>query len=83
MLDFLRNSVDELGQAIVMVTHDPSAASYAHRVVFLDDGRLVGEILEPTAESVLDALRELGVGRRDRADLVGAATGEFAVGGPR
>jgi len=83
VLEFLRHSVDELGQAIVMVTHDPSAASYAHRVVFLDDGRLVGEILEPTAESVLDALRELGVGRRDRADLVGAAAGEFTVGGLR
>ena len=83
VLEFLRHSVDELGQAIVMVTHDPSAASYAHRVVFLDDGRLVGEIVEPTAESVLDALRELGVGRRDRADLVGAAAGEFTVGGLR
>jgi len=73
VLDFLRRSVDELGQAVVMVTHDPTAASYAHRVLFLNDGMLVGELVEPTAESVLDALRELGAGRRERGELVGAA----------
>ena len=65
VLAFLRRSVDELGQAVVMVTHDPTAASYAHRVLFLADGRLVGELEHPTAESVLDALRGLGVGRRE------------------
>ncbi len=65
VLAFLRHSVDELGQSVVMVTHDPTAASYAHRVVFLGDGRLVGEIENPTTESVLDALRTLGAGRRD------------------
>jgi putative ABC transport system ATP-binding protein len=43
-----------------MVTHDPSAAAYADRVVLLADGRLAGELAEPTAESVLDALRGLG-----------------------
>ena len=73
VLDFLRRSVDELGQAVVMVTHDPTAASYAHRVLFLNDGKLVGELIEPTAESVLDALRELGAGRRERVELVGAS----------
>jgi putative ABC transport system ATP-binding protein len=60
VLGFLRRSVDELGQTIVMVTHDPRAASYAHRVLFLADGLLVGEITEPTQASVLDALRALG-----------------------
>ena len=65
VLGFLRRSVDELGQSVVMVTHDPTAASYAHRVLFLADGRLVGELEDPTAETVLDALRELGAGRRE------------------
>jgi putative ABC transport system ATP-binding protein len=60
VLDFLRRSVRELGQTIVMVTHDPVAASYADRVVLLADGRLVGEIARPTPESVLDGLRRLG-----------------------
>ena len=66
VLGFLSRSVDELGQAIVMVTHDPTAASYAHRVLFLGDGRLVGELEDPTAETVLDALRDLGAGRPAR-----------------
>jgi putative ABC transport system ATP-binding protein len=60
VLAFLRRSVRELGQTIVLVTHDPVAASYADRVVLLADGRLAGEIHEPTPESVLaglDALR--------------------------
>jgi putative ABC transport system ATP-binding protein len=60
VLDFLRRSVRELGQTIVMVTHDPVAASYADRVVLLADGRVVGEILAPTPETVLDGLRRLG-----------------------
>lgn len=59
VLGFLRGSVEELGQSVVMVTHDPTAASYAHRVLFLADGRLVGELTDPTPETVLDALREL------------------------
>ncbi|WP_250447319.1 ABC transporter ATP-binding protein, partial [Actinotalea sp. C106] len=67
VLGFLRRSVDELGQSVVMVTHDPTAASYAHRVLFLADGRLVGELEQPTTETVLDALRDLGAGR-DAAD---------------
>lgn len=53
VLGFLRDSVRELGQTVVMVTHDPLAASYADRVVFLADGRLVDELDAPTADSVL------------------------------
>jgi putative ABC transport system ATP-binding protein len=60
VLGFMRRSVDEFGQTIVMVTHDPTAASYADRVVFLTDGRVVDEMIEPTAEKVLDAMKRLG-----------------------
>src|SRR5258705_4085887 len=60
VLSFLRDSVRDLGQTIVMVTHDPHAASYADRVILLADGMLVAELTEPTADSVLDALRQLG-----------------------
>jgi putative ABC transport system ATP-binding protein len=59
VLSFLRRSVDELGQTLVMVTHDPGAASHADRVLFLADGRVVDELLEPTAERVLDCLLAL------------------------
>ncbi|MFD8809179.1 ABC transporter ATP-binding protein [Streptomyces sp. NPDC059597] len=59
VLGFLRNSVRELGQTVVMVTHDPVAAAYADRVVFLADGRIVDEIQDPTADSVLDLMRSL------------------------
>lgn len=60
VLGFLRRSVREFGQTVVMVTHDPIAASYADRVVMLADGNLAGELTDPTPESVLDALRRLG-----------------------
>jgi putative ABC transport system ATP-binding protein len=60
ILGFMRQAVDDFGQTIVMVTHDPSAASYADRVVFLADGRIVGELLEPTTDSVIDEMRTLG-----------------------
>jgi putative ABC transport system ATP-binding protein len=60
ILAFMRRAVRELGQTIVMVTHDPVAASYATRVVFLVDGRIVGELADPTAETVLDRMKELG-----------------------
>jgi putative ABC transport system ATP-binding protein len=60
VLGFLRRSVREFGQTVVMVTHDPLAASYADRVVMLADGKLAGELLDPTPESVLGALRQLG-----------------------
>jgi putative ABC transport system ATP-binding protein len=52
--------VRDLGQTIVMVTHDPNAASYADRVVLLADGQLVGELTEPSADTVLDVLHRLG-----------------------
>ena len=60
VLGFLRRSVREMGQTIVMVTHDPAAASYADRVVFLADGEVVGEMSEPAADSVLDRMKQLG-----------------------
>ena len=60
MLAFLRQSVSELGQSIVMVTHDPTGAAYADRVIFLADGAVVGELDQPTADSVLERMRTLG-----------------------
>jgi putative ABC transport system ATP-binding protein len=57
VLGFLRQSVRELGQTIVMVTHDPVAASYAERVVFLADGRFNGELMSPSTAQLLDALK--------------------------
>ncbi|WP_327086940.1 ABC transporter ATP-binding protein [Nonomuraea sp. NBC_01738] len=59
VLSFLRTSVRELGQTIVMVTHDPMAASYADRVVFLRDGALVSELHQPTPQTVHDTLMKL------------------------
>jgi putative ABC transport system ATP-binding protein len=60
VLGFLRQAVDDLGQTIVMVTHDPGAASRADRIVFLADGRVVDEMLAPTAERVLDRMKRFG-----------------------
>ncbi|MGW0737649.1 ABC transporter ATP-binding protein [Streptomyces sp. NPDC002851] len=57
ILAFLRDSVRELGQTVVMVTHDPVAAAYADRVIFLADGRVVDELLAPTSATVLDRMR--------------------------
>ncbi|MFD0310227.1 ABC transporter ATP-binding protein [Streptomyces sp. NPDC059517] len=57
VLGFLRNSVQELGQTVVMVTHDPVAAAHAGRVIFLADGRIVDELYNPTAGSVLDRMK--------------------------
>jgi putative ABC transport system ATP-binding protein len=57
VLTFLRYSVREFGQTVIMVTHDPVAASYAERVVFLADGQVHGELLSPTVAQVLDALK--------------------------
>ena len=62
VLSFLRRSVRELGRTVIMVTHDPAAAAYADRVLLLADGRVAGDVLDPTPESVLaghDALRTL------------------------
>jgi len=60
MLEFLRRAVSEHGQSIVMVTHDPLAAAYADRVVFLADGKLVAELRSPTADAVLEQMKRLG-----------------------
>jgi putative ABC transport system ATP-binding protein len=59
VLGFLHRSVHEFGQTVVMVTHDPTAAAYSDRVLFLADGRIQSELLEPTAETVLDTMKEL------------------------
>jgi putative ABC transport system ATP-binding protein len=60
VLAFLRQAVDDHGQSIVMVTHDPRAAAYADRVVFLADGAVVGELASPTADAVLEQMKQLG-----------------------
>jgi putative ABC transport system ATP-binding protein len=60
ILTFMRDAVRDLGQTIVMVTHDPVAAGYADTAVFLNDGRVVDSMSEPTAEKVLDRLKQLG-----------------------
>jgi putative ABC transport system ATP-binding protein len=62
ILRFLRQSVDEFNQTIVMVTHDASAAAYADRVVFLQDGKAVHDLLEPNADEVLDTMKSLDGG---------------------
>jgi putative ABC transport system ATP-binding protein len=62
VLGFLRRSVDEFGQTVVMVTHDAAAASYADRVLFLADGRLVDELAQPTPERVLERMLHLDPG---------------------
>ncbi|MBW3659345.1 MAG: ABC transporter ATP-binding protein [Actinobacteria bacterium] len=59
LLSFLRQAADEFGQTIVMVTHDPAAASYADRIVFLADGRIVSEMLDPDADAVLDRMKSI------------------------
>jgi putative ABC transport system ATP-binding protein len=60
LLEMIRTAVDGYGQTVVMVTHDPRAASYADRVVFLADGRIVHEIEHPTMDGILDELKRLG-----------------------
>jgi putative ABC transport system ATP-binding protein len=59
ILEFLASAVKDHGQTIVMVTHDASAASFADRIVFLGDGRIVDEMVEPTTERILDRLKSL------------------------
>jgi putative ABC transport system ATP-binding protein len=59
ILEFMRTAVRDLGQTIVMVTHDPVAATYADRIVFLSDGKIVDEMVEPTVENVLDRIKSL------------------------
>jgi len=60
ILTFMRKAVDDLGQTIVMVTHDPVAAAYADRIIFLADGHVVNEMTEPTADRVLDLMKSIG-----------------------
>jgi putative ABC transport system ATP-binding protein len=60
ILEFMRRAVREYGQTIVMVTHDPGAAAYADRVVFLNDGRIVDEMFNPTPDTVLDRIKRIG-----------------------
>jgi putative ABC transport system ATP-binding protein len=60
VLDFMRRAVDEFGQTIVMVTHDPGAAGHADRIVFLADGHIVDEMADPSAEKVLDRMKRFG-----------------------
>ena len=59
VLKFLRRSVDEFGQTIVMVTHDSVAASHTDRIVFLADGRIVDELRQPTSDLVLERMKRL------------------------
>jgi len=58
ILTFMRNAVDEAGQTIVMVTHDPHAASYADNVLFLADGQIIDEMADPTTDRVLDRMKQ-------------------------
>jgi putative ABC transport system ATP-binding protein len=60
ILDFMRHAVRDLGQTIVMVTHDPVAASYADRAIFLTDGRITDQLFDPTPDTVLDHMRRIG-----------------------
>jgi putative ABC transport system ATP-binding protein len=60
ILTFMRQAVDDLGQTTVIVTHDPVAAGYANRIVFLADGKIVDEMIDPTADRVLDRMKRLG-----------------------
>jgi putative ABC transport system ATP-binding protein len=60
ILSFMSNAVRDLGQTVVMVTHDPIAAAYASRVLFLADGQIVSELMAPTRDSILDMMRRIG-----------------------
>ena len=60
ILEFMRRAVVELGQTIVMVTHDPNAAAFSERVIFLGDGRIVDEMADPDAEKVIDRMKQFG-----------------------
>ena len=60
ILGFMRRAVDDFGQTIVMVTHDPNAASYADRVVFLADGRVIDELAGASADAIIDRMKRLG-----------------------
>lgn len=76
VLKFMREAVDDLGQTIVMVTHDAKAASFADRTVFLADGKLQGEMLNPTADQILDYMKILQVGQFVKGITEGATMEE-------
>ncbi len=71
VLSLLRRSVDEFGQTVVMVTHDPVAAAYTDRVIFLGDGKVVGELREPTSESVLERMTRMDAEQLARIESAG------------
>jgi putative ABC transport system ATP-binding protein len=73
VLTLLRRSVDEFGQTVVMVTHDPVAAAFTDRVVFLGDGRVVDELREPDREAVLERMTRMDARRLDEVALDGSA----------
>jgi len=79
VLDLLCRSVAEFGQTVVMVTHDPVAASYSQRVVFLADGQVVGSLERPTPDAVLDRMRALGEPRPATPPVRPAARGSAAT----
>jgi putative ABC transport system ATP-binding protein len=74
VLGFLRRSVTDMHQTIVMVTHDPNAAAYADRVLFLADGRIVDEMADPTAELVLDRMKKFDVTHAGDASTASTAS---------
>src|SRR5690606_28187541 len=76
VLTFLRDSVHHFGQTIVMVTHDPVAASYANRVIFLADGQIVDELTDPTPDTVLDRLKLLELAPRPDQETAGSGSDE-------
>ncbi|MEU6537265.1 ABC transporter ATP-binding protein [Streptomyces sp. NPDC047000] len=83
VLSFLRESVDSLGQTVVMVTHDPGAAAHSDLVLFLADGRIVDEMERPTADAVLERLKRFDV-IRDRSEGAGTArTGQDGGSAPQ
>lgn len=89
VLNFLRDAVDEFGQTVVMVTHDPSAAGYSDRAVFLADGKIIDDMLDPTSARVLDRLKNIdpmqAAGKSAMAaadaDLDSAPTSDQPAGG--
>jgi putative ABC transport system ATP-binding protein len=60
ILDFMQRAVREFGQTIVMVTHDPNAASYADRVIFVADGKIDGELIDPASDEIFERMKHLG-----------------------
>ncbi|MES9540078.1 MULTISPECIES: ABC transporter ATP-binding protein [unclassified Actinomadura] len=78
VLGFLRDSVRRMGQTIVMVTHDPSAAAYADQVLFLSDGQIVDTMAEPTAERVLERMKGFDAGGHDTRPAGASGSGVSA-----